>query len=110
MKDQTSKQEHMAKIHLQLKEPNFNPPTKTIAADIYKSSTPESLKDIKPNSFAPSAAVPSSASSRSVAGLDKDKDKYQQLSTMKANIQKLWESLGTDSSGMPRLPPLFSLE
>jgi hypothetical protein len=73
MKDQSSKQEHMAKVNLQLKDINFAPPKESGKPKIDSANN----KPTEPN-----------------------KDKSANLSALKATIQKLWESLGTESSGI----------
>ena len=80
MKDQSSKQEHMAKINLQLKDINFAPP---------KIGTQE-----------PAGRLKLDAANNRSAPTESGANKGANLSVLKATIQKLWESLGTDSSGI----------
>lgn len=92
VKDQSLKQEQMAKINLHLKEPNFDP-AKALAYEPLKLSNLEPRVTFESKIGDHSRSIPTGSTLKIV-------DKHQQLSTLKATIQKLWESLETDSSGI----------
>lgn len=82
----------MAKINLHLKEPNFDP-AKALAYEPLKLSNLEPRVTFESKIGDHSRSIPTGSTLKIV-------DKHQQLSTLKATIQKLWESLETDSSGI----------